>query len=377
MSMPAGETGLDTPFSPWGQTNTLTSLAGFDQNSITSFFSGALQDNPVLKGASTVFFDVILGGFQSITNFVNILTQAITGAFGSLGDISGFLSDRWNDIANLFGFVQNIIDAIVQGFRGIPFIGNTIADLLESVLGIVGIGTTAQGTADSALAIATLNGSQLNSTGGRLVDTFDRPAAPDLGSAWDQSYKPGGTGTLGTNGTNDAAWATSGGASSWVLARNVTALTTNIQSASIVVAPFVSQPSSTGDTPEEWVFLRCNSAKTEYVIGKVGAGWAEIGYAIGGVYTRLGARVTGLTSTSGVWELRAGTIGSDYEFTLSQGTAEIVRRTDSGPMSQMDSSHLYAGFGQYVGTDFFFFFPVQAVPPNVQTFTAIDRAATL
>lgn len=141
MTMPDGDAGLDASFSPYGQTNTLSSLAGFTQDAITEAFQAVLQGNTVLQGASSQFFDVILGGFRTLTNFLSIIVQALTGvAGGGLADLSAFAKTIVDGLTNVLAFAQKIIDTIINSLTGLDTTGNPLSEiwLLFQPLQIIG-----------------------------------------------------------------------------------------------------------------------------------------------------------------------------------------------------------------------------------------------
>lgn len=357
----------------------VSGLQNLTQGFVTNHYSANLQTSPGWGDASNVFFNVIMGGFQSISDFLAQLTQSITGAVGTgFTALSDFFIARANEVLDLFDNVQNIADSIFNAAFNVVTSNNPITAIFDAIAHLLGGTQTAQSTANEAVSgVAVLN-AQTNGVGTVLLDSFDRSADTNLGAGWTTIYQPGGVGYIGTDGSGNAHWTAPGGSapSSWGLSRKNTPLATNVQAASVVLTTNVPQY-STGDNPEQWITLRANAAQTEYTVAKIGWNWVEIGYAIGGTYTRLGPRTTGISAQLGLWEFRAGTISNDREFTLLQGSTEVARRFDATSASVMDSSHRYPGMGEYTGSDISFFFVYnQGTPSDLQVWTGIDRVAT-
>lgn len=379
MTMPSGAAGLDTLFSPFGQTNTLTDLAGFTQGNITQHFMDLLQGNTTLTGASTQFFDVILGGFQSITNFLDLLVNAITGGVGGLSGISTFLTARWNDLTHAFDLIQQIIDKIVNAVTGGLSAGNPISGVFDAIAGLLGIGKNAQSSADTAnTQIALLNAAA--AAGGvpggiSITDDFNRPSAIGLGADYDQAYLGSGSGTQGTDGAGNAHWTASGFFQRQSMNRyQTTALATDTQMASFVLPWPCSRNFNTNTVMYVELRLRMNAAQDTYVTAGIFPGYVEIGYWVAGVYTRLGAQETVAMANGDLWEFRAGVGANARQFRLLRNGLTVCDRIESGTTSVIDPANRYVGFAASAGVDFFFIF-AQIPAPDIAVFSAADRAA--
>lgn len=170
--LPSGEAGLDD--GTYVVQNTATQLAQRTQENVEAQQRAALeaQGNP-LGPAMTFFFNTIMGGFQTLGNFLEMIIEAITGAAGgtvatltsfmtglvtdvgnALGWLADLVDDLWNNAAAVIGsipqtlvsgltsalngvnnFVQEVVEAIIGAIRGIPFVGAGIADLVAALTG--------------------------------------------------------------------------------------------------------------------------------------------------------------------------------------------------------------------------------------------------
>jgi hypothetical protein len=318
---------------------------------------------------------------QFIEKIVGLVVQAIVGIFIPGGAGSAFAQlQNWATAllpAQILQPLQDLVDALITLLGHIPIIGPVITQLAD-IFGFLSDNTTvAQDSANNANAeIAALKaGIDAGTSGALITDTFDGAAntsANGLGANWDQTYDSG-SGTYGRDGAGAAHWTNAGTNSQTCLARySALALNTNYQIARFVLA--TAMPNYFVN-PEMSLLLRMNSAKTAYVEGRIFNGSCEIGYVVGGSYTRFGATV-GITSSNGdLWELRAGTgttADLPYTFVLLQNGVTVCTRTDTGHVSQLGGSYLFSGMRVKAGAQVVGFASAQKGPSNNAVFTATD-----
>ncbi|QXO14261.1 minor tail protein [Mycobacterium phage Chaser] len=129
MTMPNGSGGLDPGawLSHWVNQADLSSLAGRTEDEVRAYFENLVQADSGWGDASNTFFNLILGGFQNLSEFVTLIVQAVTGAPGGLTDLQAFLTERWGDLADAFQAVANLIDAIAGE------VGSSLADAIAKL----------------------------------------------------------------------------------------------------------------------------------------------------------------------------------------------------------------------------------------------------
>ncbi|ASM62626.1 minor tail protein [Mycobacterium phage Netyap] len=170
--LPSGEAGLDDP--KYVIQNTVTALAQRTQENVEAEHRAAVEagGNP-LAPALQFFFNTIMGGFQTLGNFLEQIIQAITGAAGgtlatltdfmtgvvadianALGWLADLVDDLWNNAASVIGSIpqtlvtglqaalnginntiQQVIEGIIGAIRGIPLVGAGIGDLVAILTG--------------------------------------------------------------------------------------------------------------------------------------------------------------------------------------------------------------------------------------------------
>lgn len=317
-----------------------------------------------------------------VESIVQIVVQAVAGIFlpGPLGSAFTQLTSWATGLPNTI--LTPLVTLLVTVLDSIPIIGppigNAITDL-ASLLGLMNTNTTtAQSTANTAqdsantanTGVAQLVAQLDAGTSGALIsDSFNRAAASTLGANWDQSYDSG-SGTLGTDGSGNMHWTTAGTGSRTCIARyQATTLVTDIQKAQIV---FNAALANFFVDPQGSLCLRMNTAKDTYVQALISHSSCEIGYVISGSYTRIGSP-TSITSASGdLWEFRAGTAVSNYEFVLLQNGVTKVDVTDTGPSSMLGALYRYSGMVIKAGAKVIGGGSVQEAPPDGAVFTATD-----
>jgi hypothetical protein len=350
-------------FLPWFIN--LSDFLGFDLNMNPDDFNPLSLGIEFIKRLLSFLDPTNLSGIPILGDFI----EAITGSAGGLGDLTSFLNAP-------FGAIQDVIDQIWDAFDS-GILGNTqnnpLSTVFTSIFAIFGTGSNAQ----AVNVIQDVRLDALAGGGSGLSDAFDGGASSALNSTnWNQSYSGSGSGTCGLSGDGFAKWNTSGSGARTSRNRYKTATTTDTQSVAISVAANVG--GAIGDNPAIYLLGRMNSAETAWVEARVTTNSAEIGYVVGGSYTRLGAAATLTADTSGTWQLKLGTVADDREFVLLRNGATVISRTDTGDASTLGASNRYAGFSMKAGWTFsiFFGFPLQVAPPPCGAWAASDRQSS-
>lgn len=170
--LPSGEAGLDD--GTHVVQNNASQLKNRTQENVEAEQRAQLlaRGNP-LDPAMQFFFGTVMGGFQTLGNFLEMIIQAITGvAHGTINTLSTFVTglvndignalgwlsdlvdDLWNDVARVIGSIpqtlvsgltgalnginnaiQQVIEGIITAIRGIPIVGGGIADLISALTG--------------------------------------------------------------------------------------------------------------------------------------------------------------------------------------------------------------------------------------------------
>jgi hypothetical protein len=345
---------------------------------------GGIHSGDPTSGSSLPGADQLRGwGLQWIESLIGQVVKAIVGvllpgsAFGQLQNWAQNLLP-----AQILAPLQSLVGLLVTVLDSIPFIGPPLGNAVQDLANLFGLMNTntdsAQDTGNVALSQIQQIKAALDAgtTGALITDSFDRAAdssANGLGTNWDQSYDSG-SGTLGVDGNGAQHWFAVGTGSRTCKCR-YQALPTNTNTQKIS-AVLNSPLQNNTVNPEYSLCGRMNTAKTDFIKGFIDCNSCEIGYTIGGTYTRLGAAVSIVSNAGDLWELylgtNNGTTGDDYEFVLYQNGVERVRRTDSRHASAMNSSHRFTGQVVKAGAKVVGFVTQQSRPPDVAVFTATD-----
>lgn len=325
-----------------------------------------------------------------IESILQLVVQAITGIFlpGPLGSAFAQLTS-WAD--GLFDMIREplsqLVDLLVTVLDSIPIIGPPLGDVVEDLAALFGLlrdrDTVQQNSADTAnVGVAILN-ARVNGIiigGASLYDSFDRDVA-DIASdpAYDVTYL-NGPGSMGLSASSSgiAFWNAVGFSDAFFVARDVTTpMMTNHVRVSMVISDFIY--GSAGNQSTARIAGRMSADKQNYVVAIVQINWAEIGYVVGGTYTRLGAQEAVTVSSGDLWDLEIGESsgGDEWQFTLRQNNAVRVSRNDLGHASMKDTvpgtTYKYVGFSGDCAIGFApFFVTYQIGMPNFQVLAAAD-----
>lgn len=387
MTMPSGAAGLDPSFADTGITNSISSLAGNTQANVTASHQSGLQSNPLFTGASSTFFDVILGGFQSLTNLVDLLVQAITGAVGgTLSTISGFIGGIVNNITdtvttlgnltyNLFhdagSVLGSIPQAIVTGLTGVlaataGTISGVIDGIVNGFLGLFGVGWgvsdanaaaahMAEMQAATAAGVAALqqqSNTAAQSGTSAFVDFSSMADATSLGAGFAQFYSGPGTNLWGITSGRVAVIAPSGVTGGRV-ARAVYTAGETLTDYQRVSAVFSSAQMVT-KYGFPWAPLysygfnyidgRCDAAGTSCVRVFFANDTLWFGCLVGGVWTQWTTKAHPF-KPGAIYSLECGTVGGIRQFRVLCNSLPILVWTEVGIASSLGAGYRKSGLG--------------------------------
>lgn len=125
--LPNGADGLDSDgwLSDWTvQDNVGSSLADRTEANVRSHYNSTVQGSVAWGAASNLFFNVILGGFATVTDLLKSIVSSITGVVdGGLEDLTSFFSSLADTISGALSSITSILTALSQ-------IGDLFAGLL-------------------------------------------------------------------------------------------------------------------------------------------------------------------------------------------------------------------------------------------------------
>lgn len=119
-------------FMTTGETRNLQSAAAFIHDKISDFV-----------------FDVI----ENLRDLWLALTSNYTGDDEWLLNIQAWRDSLFGWVDDVAAFIQNLLDAILRGIRGIPVVGGTIADIIGGVGKVATTATEAQAVSSSAISV--------------------------------------------------------------------------------------------------------------------------------------------------------------------------------------------------------------------------------
>lgn len=340
-------------------------------------------------------------GVQFIAGFLQKVVEAIVGVF--VPGVSAFEQlANWAVVqlpALILAPLNALVTILVTVLDSVPVIGPPIGDAITDLANMFGLmkdttataqvtGNVAQSSADTANSgVAALN-AHAAGTGTVFIDSFDEPAASNLGANYTR-FMSSGSGTWGPDGSGNLVW-TPAGATSQICADLVSgaAMVTKYQSITVVLTtpPAATHTFGCVNSSIDLV-LRSDIAGATFVSAHVdGQGVVWIGYVnSGGGFNQLGAQVTLTGMANGdIFEFRAGVatggVTEDYQFDLLQNGLTVISRTDSSHLSLNGSApstwvgtYDYAAYQVTAGTDVAFFLTAQMSAPTTQILTVADR----
>lgn len=416
--MPSGAAGIveDAWIAEWISQNDLSSLGGRTQDAVTEYYSGLVSGSQAWGGEGgflEIFFGAIMGGWNTLGEFIGKLVEAITGAVGgTLETIGNFLSDRWDDLTDLADWIGDRIAEIVQAITGavggtiasigtflsarwdeltnvgeklrlliagfvekisdffddVPVVGPGISDFIDGVAKMLNLTTDAQDTADNANKQIAIIQAQLAAGGTLIIDDFDRAVASNLGSNWEQWYTGPGAGTWGTDGKGNALWMDSG--MDWRRAHaryTAQAMTLNSGSVSVVIKTIGEGSLLGSDIGYNWLYARMTADLANYIYAKWSITGVSIGYVLAGVDYPLGSQAITLRNGDSI-EFQYGRGGNPRSFKLFVNNSLVLPVNDSLEASLMNTTTKHVGCsamatGRFLG---------QSTPSSIQVFTAVD-----
>jgi hypothetical protein len=386
VTMPSGAAGLDPTFADTGITNNISSLANNTQANVTANHQSGLQSNSLFTGLSSQFFDVILGGFQSLTNLVEMVVQSITGvAGGVLSDIAGFmsglvgsvssaisgLSSLANDLLhNVVSVVGAIPQALVTGLTGaLSSAASTVSGVIDGIVnGFLGLFGSGFGVSDAQAAAASIAEQQAATAAGvallqqqsstaaqsgtsAFVDFSTMADATSLGAGFAQFYSGAGTNTWGIASGRVSVIAPSGITGGRV-AHAVYAAADTLTDFQSVSAVFSSSQMVTafgfGLSSFAYGFNyidgRSDATGANCVRAIFGNGTLWFGAVISGVWTQWTTKAHAF-KPGAIYSLECGTQGGIRQYKVLCNSVPVLVWTEVGTASSLGAGFRKSGLG--------------------------------
>lgn len=237
-----------------------------------------------------------------------------------------------------FELIQQIIDALMQGFHGwFDQTGFDVGDL-------VGLGSTIGQSLGELNAVVQKLLARAVAGVFAIVENFSTYISGlSLGSKWKQWYTGVGDGLLGI--ANNFAQFLGGAVNRTAFAlfmspEGAQRTLTDTQRVGVVF----SVPANWGTTSYNSILGRANFAGTSYVFAKMSANTAEIGFLKSGAVTVLGAATNFRFKNGAAYWLEAGIPGSPRTFRLFENNALILEAVDTAAGSIIGADNRFAGF---------------------------------
>lgn len=358
-------------------------------NPLSQIF-GDIEGLPQAFGQLISNLTGVNGPFSTIASAVNAVEQ------GLISGIQAGVQAIQQALNLLQTFVQNIIDALISGIRGIPFVGGTLADILSDITGLnqtavtaaanvqatqnviegglTGVPTTtatpdtvAAAAANTAAQIAAnaaaLNALQTRSDGGANsgltwgdeIETV-QPTGLDPGF-WDSGHYTEGDATIGYIAVVDGHNAgmvqvsSSGAATQFFVYEGPNAdSSTDYQNNKVVMAEGIPQP---GPIETRWaavyVYARISDDGTVWTrVAFRSDGVVQFEYQNGGTITTLGTPVGG-QNTYGVGKIfgiEAGVGATPGAFRATINGTVVANATDTAGVTGVGVGFRKQGWGQ-------------------------------
>lgn len=238
----------------------------------------------------------------------------------------------------------------------------------------------AQRTATFANSQATiLTGGALATevTGGvALNESFNGPSANNLGAGWTRVSDFAGGGSFGPNGSGQAVWKKSGGATRRHVDINNTPLATDYQVVFVVMSDPPEGP-YLGSDAYTYLVARSNAAGDTFVWARIGNNDLAVGKTVGGSWSSPWTTVSTTTNPGDQWSFLVGTDVDDRQMIVKQNGVARITYTDTSS-SAMGASYLNCGLGSLAGDRAVFIIPFldQTRPGELDLWAAADREPT-
>lgn len=164
MTMPQGSTGIEPGgwMREWVSQDTLSGLQDRTRGRVEDHYLKGLELNSSWEFAQTSLFDGLMGGFKSLTEFIEKLAAVLSGSVGgTLEDIGEFFTDLVNKFADIAEKVADFFEELAKKL-GL----DKWQDFLNQTLGALGIdlggedGTTSLTTSEIQELAATIISNQ-------------------------------------------------------------------------------------------------------------------------------------------------------------------------------------------------------------------------
>ena len=231
--------------------------------------------------------------------------------------------------------------------------------------------------ANSQVTILTGGALATDVTGGVAINAqFNEAAANTLGAGWTRVSDFAGGGHFGPNGSGQAVWKKSGGATRRHVDINNTPLATDNQAVFVVMAEPPEDPYIGADA-YTYLIARANAAGDTFVWARIGNNDLAVGKTVSGTWSSPWVTVSTTTNPGDQWSLLVGTDVDDRQMIVKQNGVARITHTDTSS-SAMGASNLHCGLGSLAGDRAVLIIPFldQTRPGELDLWAAADREPT-
>lgn len=231
--------------------------------------------------------------------------------------------------------------------------------------------------ANSQVTILTGGALATDIIGGVAINEgFNGASANNLGATFTRVSDGPGGGNFGPNGSGQAVWKKSGGATRRHTDINNTPLATDYQAVFVVMAEPPEDPYIGADA-YTYLVARSNSAGTTFVWARIGNNDLAIGKTVSGTWNSPWATVSTTTNPGDQWSFVVGTDTDDRQMIVKQNGVARLTHTDTSS-SDMGSSNRHCGLASLAGDRAVLIIPFlnQTRPGEIDLWAAADREPT-
>ncbi len=179
MTMPQGSTGLEPGgwMREWVSQDTLSGLRDRTRGQVEDYYLKGLELNSSWEFAQSSLFDGLMGGFKSLTEFIEKLAAVMSGAVeGTLEDIGKFFTELVNNIADIANEIADFFEKVDAA----------ILDALKKLAEALGLGSDFSNITTVIGGIATFINSISDRVQEVVFEAIGKLAdALGLGDVWD------------------------------------------------------------------------------------------------------------------------------------------------------------------------------------------------
>lgn len=317
-----------------------------------------------------------------------------TGVNDAVHDIPGGFQPAapplsWQQVqATAQYFLDIFIGRIAIAFGGIDIFGwkpldflvdwgeQRIADAQENYARAMNAQRTAT-FANSQVTILTGGALATDVAGGVAINAqFNEASANTLGAGWTRVSDFAGAGQFGPNGSGQAVWKKSGGATRRHVDVNDTPLATDYQAVFVVMSEPPEDPYIGADA-YTYLIARANATADTFVWARIGNNDLAVGKTVSGTWNSPWVTVSTTTNPGDQWSFLVGTDVDDRQMIVKQNGVARITHTDS-TSSDMGASYRNTGLGSLAGDRAVLIIPFldQTRPGELDLWAAADREPT-